>query len=242
MITSIDLILSRCSDSLFIIHRDPWGASQHSYLTKQMWSSCSVSQNYPVLRLTWRTGKHRFQEQLPHQRVIISEEQAEDATLRIPRGLRFSRWLSVTLRTTPDFTSKRKPLSDVAEQGSDSPILDLLSGSCFLTFTKPSGSSPSTSSCSKALEPSQSSATLFLLVCPTGKPSHEGHAPLCFLLLARAPPIVCCPQGGPDGVWPGLDSPPWCKADPRKAAQHAIHTCESKRCPSFPLKVIYLIK
>lgn len=207
-----------------------------------MQSSCSVSPNYPILRLTWRTGKHRFQEQLSHQWVIISEEQAEDAILRIPRGLRFSRWLSVTLRTTPAFTSKRKPLSDVAEQGSNSPILHLLSGSCFLTFTKPSGSSLSAPSCSKALELSQSSAILFLPVCPTGKPSHEGPAPLCFPLLARAPPIVCCPQGSPDGVWPGLDSPPWCKADPRKAAQHAIHTYKSKWCPLFPLKVTYLIK
>lgn len=140
--------------------------------------------------------------------VRISEEQAEDATLRIPRGLRFSKWLSVTLRTTPDFTSKRKPLSDVAEPGSDSPVLHLLSSSCFLTFIKASGSSPSTPSCSKALELSRSSGTLFLLVCPTRKPSNEGPAHLCFPLLGRDPPTVCCPQGCPDGVWPGLDSPP----------------------------------
>ena len=114
------------------------------------------------------------------------------------------------------------------------PVLHLLSSSCFLTFIKPSGSSPSTPSCSKALELSQSSATLFLLVCPTGKPSNEGPAHLCFALLGRDPPTVCCPQGCPDGVWPGLDSPHWCKTDPRKAAQHAIRTRESKWCPSFP--------
>lgn len=52
-------------------------------------------------------------------------------------------------KNDPRLHIQEKAPSDVAEPGSDSPVLHLLSSSCFLTFIKASGSSPSTPSCAR---------------------------------------------------------------------------------------------
>lgn len=154
-----------------------------------------------------------------------------------PQRTLFLQMVECDFRTTPDFTSKAP-----VRCGWTRLWLPCTSSSlalAFPTFIKPLAPLQAHPSCSKALELSQSSATLFLLVCLTGKPSNEGPA---FMLSFLPEPLqlYATLKAALTGYGLALTAHLDAKQTPgRLHSMPSVHV--GSNGPSFPFKVIYLI-